>query len=245
MKNKIVVYTAIFGSYDDLLPQKKLPGVDYICFTDRSFKSRIWKVIKVEPEFEDIARNSRKIKILAHRYLPDYSYSIFMDGNFLIKKKALSLLNELENEKMLVFDHNECSDARNCIYEELEAILEEKRKTGKEKDSPEKMIKQIEGFKLEGYPADNGLISSGVLIRKHLDEEVKEVMESWWKVLETGSKRDQLSFNYVAWKHNFSFKYISEDIRNNEYFSMIGKHRPSYKGKYFRYRLKTFFGLKK
>jgi hypothetical protein len=245
MGNNIVVYTAIFGDYDDLLPQVKLQGVDFICFTDRPFKSKIWKIVKIDTEFQDMARDNRKIKILAHRYLPEYDYSIFMDGNFLIKKKALDLIRELDKHKMLVFDHAQCSDARDCIYEELEAILEEKRKTGKEKDDPQTMINQIGRFKKEGYPPANGLISGGVLIRRHLDAEVMKVMESWWKVIETGSKRDQLSFNYVAWKHQFPFKYISGDIRNNEYFTMIGKPRASYKGKYFRYRLKKFFGLKK
>ena len=45
-------------------------------------------------------------------------------------------------------------------------------------------------------------------------------MEDWWLELKYGSKRDQLSFNYTAWKNSFNFLYINKDIRNNEYFQM-------------------------
>ena len=36
-----------------------------------------------------------------------------------------------------------------------------------------------------------------------------------------GSRRDQISFNYVAWKHDLKFNYIQEDIDDNEYFNYM------------------------
>ncbi|MFP4012528.1 MAG: hypothetical protein ACLFVQ_00440 [Chitinispirillaceae bacterium] len=44
MNNRIAIYTSIFGGYDGLLPQKKLEGADYICFSDRHHRSRTWDV---------------------------------------------------------------------------------------------------------------------------------------------------------------------------------------------------------
>ena len=44
-------------------------------------------------------------------------------------------------------------------------------------------------------------------------------MESWWEEVKYNSKRDQLSFNYVAWLHNLKFNYIEGDLRNNEFFT--------------------------
>ena len=35
--------------------------------------------------------------------------------------------------------------------------------------------------------------------------DVIKVMEDWWLELKYGSKRDQLSFNYTAWKNSFNF----------------------------------------
>ena len=43
---RIVVYTAIFGDYDDLYePMVKPDNVDYVCFTDsKTLKSDVWDV---------------------------------------------------------------------------------------------------------------------------------------------------------------------------------------------------------
>lgn len=246
MKNKIVIYTAIFGPYDDLIPQRKIPGVDYICFTDQPFKSKTWKVVQVEPKFEDTPRNSRRFKILPHLFLQDYEYSVFMDGNYLVKRDITDfVLSGLKEHKMMIYDHNQCSDARDCVYDEYESLLKLGEEKGVFKDDPEIMKAQIERYKSENYPKNNGLIFSAVLIRRHHDPEVIELMEKWWSELENGSKRDQLSFNYAAWKQNFEPHYVTGNLRDNENFLFLGKHRKSYKGKYFRYRLKKFFGLKK
>jgi hypothetical protein len=43
-------------------------------------------------------------------------------------------------------------------------------------------------------------------------------MEDWWTEIKYGSRRDQLSFNYVAWKNNLKFNYIEGDSRDNKYF---------------------------
>lgn len=244
--NKIVVYTAIFGAYDGLLPQKKFKGVDYVCFTDQPFKSKIWEIRKREGPFEDPTRNSRQIKILPHRFLPDYEISVFMDGNFLLLKDPGELIRKkLSGVDMLIYDHQQTTDTRNCLYQEYEAILKLAEKTGKVKDDPILMKSQIERYRREGYPENNGLISSGVLIRNHHANDVKDAMELWWKELAAGSKRDQLSFNYAAWKNDLKFGVMNGDIRDNDYFKMIGKHRKNYRSKYLRYRLRKILGLKK
>jgi len=246
MSNKIVIYTAIFGPYNDLIPQRKIHGIDYICFTDQPFKSNTWKVIQVKPEFDDNTKNNRKFKLLPHKYLSDYDYSIYMDGNFLVRRNITDFINHhLSQHKMVIFDHAQNSDSRSCVYDEYEAIITLGKEDGFFKDDPEVMRKQVEHYRKEGYPVNNGLIAAGVLIRKHNDPEVIKLMETWWNELKKGSKRDQLSFNYSAWKNDFPLHYLDGNIRDNENFLFLGKHRKSFKSKYFRYRLKKFFGLKK
>jgi len=242
--SKIAIYTAIFGPYDGLLPQPKFPGVDYICFTDQPFKSKTWEIRRVEPIFEDSTRNSRRIKINPHLFLPNYEISIFIDGNYLIVKDVNLLIKEqLMNDPMLVFDHNQASDARNCVYDEYESIIQLRKKTGKQKDDPSIMLKQIERYKAEGYPKQNGLIFSAVLVRRHHHPEVIKLMECWWNELSNCSKRDQLSFNYAAWKSNFPIRYITGDLRNHEYFFMIGKHRKNYYFKHLRFKIRELMGF--
>ena len=120
---------------------------------------------------------------------------------------------------------------------------------GKEKgvyrDDPVVMAKQIKRFKQEGYPENNGLITAPILIRKHFDNEVTKVMEAWWNIVNTESKRDQLSFNYVAWKLNFiNFTYIDGSVRSgNPWFYTIS-HRKKYAFKMFKIKFKKFFKSK-
>jgi len=50
-------------------------------------------------------------------------------------------------------------------------------------------------------------------------------MEDWWTEVKYGSKRDQLSFPYVAWKNKLDFNFIDEDIDDNEFFLYMKKWR--------------------
>ena len=83
---KIAVYTSIFGKYDVLHEdQFKMEGVDYLCFTDEDLESNTWNIIKSIPLYNDPNRNAKKYKILPHRYLKDYDYSVWIDKHFSIK----------------------------------------------------------------------------------------------------------------------------------------------------------------
>jgi hypothetical protein len=44
-------------------------------------------------------------------------------------------------------------------------------------------------------------------------------MEDWWIEIKYGSKRDQLSFNYIAWKNGFNFVYLQGDGKMNTLIS--------------------------
>ncbi len=242
---RIAVYTSIFGAYDGLLPQQRFPGVDYICFTDQPFKSKVWKIRNIEPRHEDPTRCSREIKVLPHKFLPDYKHSVFIDGNYLVKKNPSHYFNtQLKNTNVLVFDHNQCEDAWDCVYKEYDYLMA-LEKAGKRRDDPVVMKEQIERYKRDGYPENNSLIFSAVLLRNHLEADVVKTMERWWDEIQNGSKRDQLSFNYSAWKTGLSFEYLDGDLRNHEFVEQIGVHRSDYRGKYFRYRLKKLLGIKK
>ena len=222
---KIVVYTSIFGGYDILHEnQFKMNGVDYICFTDSDIKSETWKVVKSTPIYNDSNRNAKKYKILPHRYLKDYDYSVWIDGNILVVSDIRDLVTQ---HKYQVFDHNQTRlDPRNCIYKEYNAIIElGKRNGGSYKDNPQVMYKQIRRYIEEGYPENNGLSKNGIIFRNHNDSEVIKTMEDWWNEIKYNSRRDQLSFNYIAWKNNFNFIYLNGDLRKNKYFLQTGKHK--------------------
>jgi hypothetical protein len=228
---KIAIYTSIFGGYDDLIDdQYQMDGVDYICFTDRDLESETWKVIKSTPIYNDPNRNAKKYKILPHRYLKDYDYSIWIDGNIKVISDIRALCN---GDSYKVYDHMQVFDKRNCIYDEAQAILNfgkinsertPERGIKNWKDNPKLIADQMNRYISEGYPKNNGLATNPIIVRNHNDSDVIAVMEDWWSEIKYNSKRDQLSFNYIVWKNQFNFVYLQGDSRNNEYFVSVGKH---------------------
>lgn len=249
-KDRIVVYTAVFGSYSGLIPQPKTKNIDYICYTDQDIKAKNWKVIKVKlPVENDNTRSNRYFKILPHKHIAEnYKVSVYIDANVWTLKNINKLVEEkMQIAKMACFDHNQNAfGKRDCIYDEYQAILDFAKRNNEQKDDPEVMKKQMDRFKAEGYPENNGLITAPILIRKHFDVEVIALMETWWNVVLNESKRDQLSFNYAAWKNNFtSLSLIDGDVRTgNPWFYTI-RHRKSYTSKILKIKFKKAFGFMK
>ncbi len=248
--NKIVVYTAIFGDYSGLIEQPIFDNVDYICYTDRAdYKSKTWKIEKVKlPIANDNTRSNRYYKILPHKHLSkDYDLSVYIDGNILILEDFTHMVfTTMIEYKMACFDHNQNqADPRNCLYDEHKAIMDIAKNDNVFKDNLETMKLQIERFKAEGYPKNNGLITAPILIRKHFNKEVISLMEAWWHIVKTESKRDQLSFNYVLWKLKFKpLLLLTGDVRNgNPWFYTIS-HRQKYAFKVFKVKLKRSLGFK-
>lgn len=244
--NKIVVYTGAFGKNYGLLPQKNISGIDFYCFTDKKRIKKPWKTINLISHDDDEGRQNRHPKILPHLYFKDYEISIYIDSNVLIVGNILNLLEQIGDFNMAIFDHNQSDDKRDCVYDEYEAILELGKERGYYKDDPLIMKRHIEFLRKENYPENNGLIFSAVLIRRHNDPKVIKVMETWWDILSTMSKRDQLSFDYSAWKNNFKPTIINGDLRKgNKYFYFLTKARRYYGIKLLKYKIDSFFGIKK
>ena len=229
---RIAVYTSIFGGYDNLIDdQLKMDGVDYICYTDADIKSDTWEVRKSTPIYTDSNRNAKKYKVLPHRYLGEYDWSVWIDGNIKIHSDIRPLCS---GEPYKVYDHMKVFDARDCIYDEAETILNfgkinsertPERGIKNWKDNPKLIVDQMNRYISEGYPKNNGLATNPIILRNHNDSAVIAVMEDWWSEIKYNSKRDQLSFNYIAWKNQFNFVYLQGDSRNNEYFLQTGKHK--------------------
>ncbi len=235
-----VIYTSVFGNYDDVLEQDLSDNWDWKYFNDKNSLSL----------YADNNRNAKRFKVLPHRYLRDYEYSIYIDGNFLVTGNIDELIDKyLSDSNVAFFSHNQTSlDPRDCVYEEYNMMVyfgnrntSECAKTEKtvfdcdgrcrngnpyyhHKDNVEVMDKQLSKYLNNGYPKNNGLIFGGVILRRHNEQDCINTMEDWWAEIKYHSKRDQLSFNYVAWKNNLKFNYIEGDMRNNKYFLLKGPH---------------------
>lgn len=218
---KVVIYTAITGSRDILHSlsfwvrtfKKFYHKPDFICFTDKPCSSKTWRIINADLFDTDPCRNAKIYKILPHRFLPDYEYSIWIDGNLRICTDITQLIEQyLADSDYAFFKHPE---DRNCIYQEAEACIRLK------KDDPELINKQIKFYRDKGYPEKNGLVCCSVILRRNTPN-VRKNDEDWWGQIKRFSRRDQLSFPYVAYKNQIGFTLINENIfSKNPYFKKV------------------------
>ncbi|MDQ7085962.1 MAG: glycosyltransferase [Sulfurovum sp.] len=211
--NKKVVYTAIFGNYDELKePEYINKDWDYICFTDNpTLSSDIYIIKYLEPLFENSTKNARMFKLLSHIFLIGYDYSLWIDGSVKIRGKNINyLIEELNKKNHYLSIHSHIK--RDCIYDEgMACILAEKA-------SASEVLTQMKFYKAEAFPEKRGLVESAEILRNHRNPSVQILNEQWWKTIDTFSLRDQLAFNYVCWKESLSYHKMSGTQWLDQYF---------------------------
>jgi hypothetical protein len=202
---RLTVYTGITDRYDSLKPQ---PGAavadsDLVAFLDRDTTTALagchrgWRVVTVDPPSESPHRGVRFYKINAHLALPDAEYSLWIDASIgIVCPYPLTRLAALflRDHDMCVFRHH----ARTSVYEEAAAC----KALGL--DGADIVDAQMARYVADGLPPTSGLIEAPIVLRRHTAA-MRAVNEAWWTELEQGSRRDQLSFNYVAWKTGFRY----------------------------------------
>lgn len=180
----MILYTCITNNYDQLhefdCPFPK------ICFTDRLIFSSSWEIRVIDPE----PKIFRKVKINPHLFLPDHEKSVWIDGH--LQPTDLSVFDK---SGFWLMKH----PVRNCIYQEARECITLR------KDNPGTINEQMERYRMEGYPIDNGLSATGVIIRDNTPAN-RAFNEFWWHQVRIGSVRDQLSFDYCAWKTGLEFE---------------------------------------
>lgn len=218
--NNICVYTCITRNYDKLLePLVCSKNIDYICFTDdMCIKSRFWNVLSMPPDLRHlpIMKQQRILKICAHRYLPEYQTSVWIDGNMQICKDIQQFISEYDLQRCPLYVR--IHPSRNCIYKEAKAVVQYR------KADPSIVQKQIEKYKREGYPENIGLAETGVLLRAHNDMRCKMLCNAWAEEVLMYSHRDQLSFNYACWKRKFIPGILSNEFYANNGFFQLSPH---------------------
>ena len=105
---------------------------------------------------------------------------------------------------MGMFRHPE----RQCLYDEQERCIDYN------KDDPTRILQQVNRYHAEGYPRNNGLAECNVIVRRHNHPGVIKVMCDWWREIENGSRRDQISFPYVLWKNGMRYCQLNNGIGN-------------------------------
>lgn len=210
-KRKIVVYTAIFGDYDDIQEPIYVNSlIDYVIFTDKEVpETSAWKKLNIEDYIDtnnmDSYTISKYIKLFPHVFFKEYTHSIWVDGTTKIWADLYAFVDRLNGNAIGMFDN----PVHDCIYTEANFLIYYNR-------VPYKLIKkQIRDYRAQGYPFHNGMYECTIIVREHNVEKCKEIMEEWWNQIRKYTLRDQISLPYVLWKQGI----------NREEITLLGENR--------------------
>ena len=216
----LVVYTAISGDYDTLKPPppRWIDSARFVAFVDRPQPANGWELRRCYHRWKDNCRNAKDYKILFHEYFPDSPLTLWIDGSVSIKPESSPdefLGSYNDNPALAVFPHR----TRRCIYTEASVCI------AKKKDDAEVINRQIARYRALSYPEMNGLAECCVLLRRN-NAVTKQLCELWYDEILKGSRRDQLSFDYVAWHLGCRYQNLPGNIDRNNFFSR-GPHLQS------------------
>ncbi|MEO1554815.1 MAG: glycosyltransferase domain-containing protein [Pseudomonadota bacterium] len=210
---KICVYTTLFGDIDDLSPiLNPVPGVDYLCFTDRPIDVAGWRTVQVLGETGDNNLNAKIFKIQPHRYLHDYTHSLYVDANTVVLGRLQELIDLCRaGGDFVMWQH----PLRMDVYSEANTIVAHRR------HSPGKILDQVACYAEDGLPSDTGMFEASFIWRRHSAPIMQDLMAQWWGHICRFSKRDQLSLAYLVWKTGIRPALLSPALgtsRDNVYF---------------------------
>lgn len=197
--NKKVIYTCLFGNYDQLVqPEYVDETFDYICFTDSENlePDGVWLKKHISYKSGDIIHLSRYPKLLPHIVLPMYETSLYLDANIRITSSRLySILDNMIESNVLIAQVEH--PWRDCMYAEIEECVVWGMIT------PLQRMRHYLRYKYNGLPHHWGLYENNIIFRRHNDDFVKNIDEEWWREYCKYSNRDQLSLCFVYYKHAF------------------------------------------
>lgn len=210
-KERIAIYTCIYGGYDSVREPISVPdNCDFFIFTekDRTIESKVW-IKRDAPEkiakMSNIEKN-RYIKMHPHELFPEYKYSIYIDGNVQIISDLTEYVNLLNDIGIAIHTHH----LRNCVYDEMKIVLKSKRIKPKEGN------RHLEYLLNDGMPKNYGLLQCNVIVREHNNPICLKIMEEWWEEFMRYSKRDQISLPHVLYKNKIKVEQVGV-LGNNIY----------------------------
>lgn len=212
---KKVIYTCITGEYDDACAHVYVDDTwDYVMFTDNPYLLSMpqymhWGIRPLQYNKLTNVKNARWHKINANKLFPEYDISLWIDGNIVIMKpeffKRINRMIE-RGTAIAIPPHPE----RTCIYDEAEKIKELKI------DNKNTVNQEMRILHLTRYPRNNGLNETCIMLRRHNDNRIKRLQRKWWRMVDKYSKRDQLSYNWAAWRCG---------VQTRPLFDIPGEHR--------------------
>jgi len=237
---RICVYSVIFNEYDTIKNfPKQTVDCDFILFTDSPEKfseNHGWQIRKLPIpswKFNKKVLVSRYIKIMSQKiFTPDtnnrlikllnhikklevYDYTIWIDASLQIQTETFvqEMISMEGPYQIVMFVHPE----RSCIFDEAFVLENDLRFLGNNLPFTE----QVNFYSKKGYPHQNGLMATGVILRNTKNRIIRKIERQWWKELRKWTFRDQLSLPYILWKNQYDYDKIDLNLWDNHLIKFI------------------------
>lgn len=210
IKMKTIVYTAIYGNYDE---PKRQPLLEKpTLFTDK-VESEDWEVRKVKRRESSPRMKAKYFK--CHSHLISRGISIYIDGcGTMIGKDFIErCLEYLGDADMLAFKHPD----RDCIYTEAEFCRAFKKYINSD------IMGQVDDYRKQGWPEHAGLWACGLLVRRN-NERVRRFNKLWWKHINKYTYQDQLSFPICVKESGVKLKTLELPLNDNRLIMFLTPH---------------------
>lgn len=177
---KKVIFSCLFGDYDQLNQAPKFDGWDAVLFTDSIPKqNKGWQIRHIPSETPKL--DSRRYKFLSHIHLPEYDLVCYQDANLILQIAPPDQPMWLRHPR------------RKKVSEEIQYVL----KIGK--SDRQKIAQQMAFFRKNRFPDNAGLFQNSLFVRNH-SEKMNRLMELTFSIYEQFPTRDQLALPYASWK---------------------------------------------
>ena len=211
MRRRLAVYTAVFGARDPIRLPPADADFDFFAFTDQPHADpRVLQMAHPIPG--DVVRSARVVKIFPKKYLPEYRYSLWIDGSIALKTGKLDGLVDVylsRNTPLAAFRHS----TRTCAYQEASVCLSARL------DDMRLIMGQAEAYRYSGLLEGSGLAELGVLLRDH--DRLGDFSDIWWAQITRWSRRDQISFPFAIWMAGLQWGRLEGLIQDNSWFQLM------------------------
>jgi len=221
--NRIVAFTAITGNYDTLrVPRTLDPDIDYVCFSDTPRSDLgVFEIRPLPFRHADPVRAARYVKTHPHLLFPDHEIAIWMDATIIVACDLKPHIARVTTTDRPVggIPH----PLRHGIYDEAYHCARSR------KDDLVAIAAQVARYLAAGVPKQLAVSDTSFMIWNLRHAAAAEVLDSWWREIETGSRRDQISFNYALWRHGQDWIRLFEPKPGTRQFPgfLLRTHVPS------------------
>ena len=179
-----------------VLPVQKLIGFDhyaYFTFNEYNLDSDITK-LNLNARTQALWFKSQMHKAV------EGDFFCWLDGKVQIERDDFlaQMIKALGKHDFAMIRHG----ARNCVYQEINFILEQITKGSqylRARYKHRNLAEQAHMMRLAGYPKNNGLTDCSIFIWRNT-EPMRRLMDWWWDFIKDGIQFDQIAIQFLAWK---------------------------------------------